>query len=461
MIGRQQIVTLTCLAVTILFLVTPTFSLVRTVTEDARERCHQGLRDGRVRCGEYANLNKDRTKRQVPSDDDKKACPEGDDLCAACQNGTQTEGCPTGPPGETVTYPDMPEGCLDYTWGAHMNQTNSFGNCINMTTDSTHRYITSNNVPDFWVNSYCPIGLGYGYCIQAEIDAGTCYFTDLLCGEDNGAGSNDYGDVWVPQEDSYKIRLAGDPTQQDRPGDMYDATLVGAAKTNGAATAVATNGIGVQGPNDAGDVSIDEGGFQLPCGGHVTPPMGSAANTGNVPSGPPKYHFHKSPECLPAFTNASVGLTKGSQPNVHAQLMGWAIDGFGVYAYQDEYGAAPIVDECGGHFGPVDTGEVVYHYHSRPIVPYHLACQGPALGKCDDTQSGTNYCGSGCGAEVCVQPGTTEEALRTYLSKFNSTWLDSYTVNDYTKSTYYSSASGHSVSVVTILAAALVSYIFA
>ena len=27
-----------------------------------------------------------------------------------------------------------------------------------------------------------------------------------------------------------------------------------------------------QGPNDAGDVSIDEGGFQLTCGGHVTPP---------------------------------------------------------------------------------------------------------------------------------------------------------------------------------------------
>ena len=27
-----------------------------------------------------------------------------------------------------------------------------------------------------------------------------------------------------------------------------------------------------QGPNDAGDVSIDEGGFQLACGGHVTPP---------------------------------------------------------------------------------------------------------------------------------------------------------------------------------------------
>ena len=55
--------------------------------------------------------------------------------------------------------------------------------------------------------------------------------------------------------------------------------------------------------------------------------------------------------------------------------MGWAMDGFGIYAYQDVGGAAPVVDECGGHFGPTDTGEVAYHYHSRTIVPYHLACQ--------------------------------------------------------------------------------------
>ena len=40
------------------------------------------------------------------------------------------------------------------------------------------------------------------------------------------------------------------------------------------------------------------------------------------------------------------------------------MDGFGVYAYQDIDGATPVVDECGGHFGPVDeTGKVLYHYH--------------------------------------------------------------------------------------------------
>ena len=91
-----------------------------------------------------------------------------------------------------------------------------------------------------------------------------------------------------------------------------------------------------------------------------------------------------------------------------------------------------MVDECGGHFGPVDTGEVVYHYHSRTYVPYHMACQGPALGNCAATQRGTSYCHPGCGGyEVCVQPGTSEEDLREYLGQWDPDWLDQYNVNPY------------------------------
>jgi len=210
---------------------------------------------------------------------------------------------------------------------------------------------------------------------------------------------------------------------------MYDPTLVGAEKDNGPTIGVAINGINIHGSNDAGDVSIDEGGFQLACGGHVTPPTESLP--GPYPAGePPLYHFHKSPECLAPFRNASLGFAHGARPYDHAQLMGWALDGFGIYAYQDVGGSAPIVDECGGHFGPVDTGEVVYHYHSRPIVPYHMACQGPSLSQCAETQSsGTSWCHPGCGADVCVQPGTSEAALRAYLATWDDTWLDNYTTN--------------------------------
>jgi len=64
-------------------------------------------------------------------------------------------------------------------------------------------------------------------------------------------------------------------------------------------------------------------------------------------------------------------------------------------------------------------------------VPYHLACQGPSLNKCAETQRGTNFCHPGCGAEVCVQPGTSEAALRAYLKQWDSTWLDKYSTNDY------------------------------
>ncbi|KAL5246790.1 hypothetical protein ACHWQZ_G018854 [Mnemiopsis leidyi] len=436
------------------------YSLDTDVPREAVDRCHRGWRDHRPKCGEYATMERgaardarearkaQRAKRQVPQDqtgDDKPTIPdctvykdtEYFDTCTACDAGTKTgDECKNLPkPEDLIDYPDIDKTkCLDISWGTGRENTadNNFGNCMAMKTDSTHRYITSNNVPDFYVNPYCPIGLGKGYCVQQEIDAGTCFFTGLTCGaSDNGPGTNDYGDFWVPQEDNYKIKLEGDPTQSDRPGDMYDAKKVGASKTNGAAQGVAINGIAIQGPNDAGDVSIDEAGFQLACGGHVTPPLGNNQTTGNVPSGPPKYHFHKAPECLSPFTDASKGLAAGGEPYKHAKLMGWAIDGFGIYAYQEEGGKTPVVDECGGHFGPIDTGEVKYHYHSRAIVPYHLACQGPALGQCNRTQSGTNYCHPGCGYQVCVQPGTDEEKLKSYLAKFDDTWLDKYTVNPY------------------------------
>ena len=137
----------------------------------------------------------------------------------------------------------------------------------------------------------------------------------------------------------------------------------------------------------------------------------------------------------PAFKNESIPVSHGGKPAVHANLTGYANDGFGIYAFSDVGGSAPVLDECGGHFGPVnddDPDSVVYHYHATTYTPYHLACQGPALQKCESTQHGTSFCGPGCGGyDVCVQPGTSKSSLKTYVAKWNSTWLDSYTVNDF------------------------------
>lgn len=66
---------------------------------------------------------------------------------------------------------------------------------------------------------------------------------------------------------------------------------------------------------------------------------------------------------------------------------------------------------------------------------------GPAKGKCNSTVSkeydnGANWCGQGCGFELCAQPGvTTESDLKSYLDTFTGgkggEWLGNYTINDY------------------------------
>lgn len=371
-----------------------------TVSADAMYKCHNGYRDGGGRCREYISTEDSSTNAHFRS-----------------------------------SYPDLNEACYKVEWKTS-NATNNYGNCVEITTDKWYRYITSNSVPDFYMNPYCPIGVGFGYCTQYEIDHKQCLFPNLTCGKDNGPGTTPYGDVWTPLKATFRIPLWGDPTRPDRPFDMYDANPVGGKKSIGPASGVAINGISIQGPNDAGAISIDECGFQLACGGHVTPPLGSYSKDGVAapgPGGPPLYHFHKSPECLLPFRNASIEVHHGGQPYGHGKLFGWAMDGFGIYTYQDVGGAAPVVDECGGHFGPIDSsGKVEYHYHSRTTAPYHLACQGPSLGKCAETQSGdTNFCHPGCGADVCIQPGTDQAQLKKYLSHqgWDQNWLSKHTTN--------------------------------
>ena len=114
-----------------------------------------------------------------------------------------------------------------------------------------------------------------------------------------GPGVTLFGDVWVAAQHHYKIPLEGNPTRclgQSSPPPPPGLTALGTCTTvcwsglrrtwalplqwpsmaflswcggvGGRALTMASN----QGPNDAGDVSIDEAGFQLACGGHVTPP---------------------------------------------------------------------------------------------------------------------------------------------------------------------------------------------
>ena len=72
-------------------------------------------------------------------------------------------------------------------------------------------------------------------------------------------------------------------------------------------------------------------------GGHINPHAG--------------YHYH-----------AATGQTKEiAQADGHAPMIGYALDGFGLFAHRDADGnAATTLDECGGH---VDTIRG-YHYHA-------------------------------------------------------------------------------------------------
>ena len=72
-------------------------------------------------------------------------------------------------------------------------------------------------------------------------------------------------------------------------------------------------------------------------GGHVNPHAG--------------YHYH-----------AATGKTKEiEQSDGHAPLIGYALDGFGIYAHLDKDGKEPTdLDECSGHYDDIRG----YHYHA-------------------------------------------------------------------------------------------------
>ena len=87
--------------------------------------------------------------------------------------------------------------------------------------------------------------------------------------------------------------------------------------------------------SEANGVNVDIALIPLPCGGHVTPPLDKG----------PYYHYHKAADCELIEV-----------PGDHGPLVGYAMDGFGIYGYGD-YMGMPVLDECHGHFGYVpDTG---------------------------------------------------------------------------------------------------------
>lgn len=362
----------------------------------------------------------------------------------------------------------LPAACLSEQWPAVQS-------CVHWSVDGEWRMCESNDVPPYHVPAYCPFGIGQGYC-GAPSGSGDCpspcnstdcppfrgdvcpcvptnetarrrraeegpTFGGEACPKHTPAG----GDVLVPAYQVFKFPLNPNPVLDARPIHMYENT----ALQNGNSYQVIgahLNGVQIKGPAEANGFNVDTSLIPLNCGGHVTPPVGPG----------PVYHYHKAADCQNI-----------SSPGSHAPLIGYANDGFGIYGF-GAFNGEPILDECHGNFGPVPSPhcvhgteascEVAYKYHASPVFnlpgephkPYYMGCQGPSKGQCNATvdpeyDGGANWCGQGCGYDICVQPGTSRAALLAYLGRYSPTgaagvplgpagaeaWLSKFTVNPF------------------------------
>ncbi len=78
------------------------------------------------------------------------------------------------------------------------------------------------------------------------------------------------------------------------------------------------------------------------------------------------YHYHAAPICLMQGRAANYWDT---------HPVGWALDGFAIYGYNDADGRVASRDSvCGGNTGTVANGPQGYSYHVTDASPYVLSC---------------------------------------------------------------------------------------
>jgi hypothetical protein len=105
---------------------------------------------------------------------------------------------------------------------------------------------------------------------------------------------------------------------------------------------------------DAADRDANAHEIQDHCGGH---PQESGI-----------YHYHSASECIPGVDNSTP------------TLIGYALDGFGIYNSRDQNGNELTnndLDECHGTTSPVPwngTTQTIYHYVATRAYPYTLGC---------------------------------------------------------------------------------------
>lgn len=90
-----------------------------------------------------------------------------------------------------------------------------------------------------------------------------------------------------------------------------------------------------------------------------------------------QYHYHDLSSCIEMLDSTDTG---------HSELVGYALDGFGIYGFRGEDGKVLTnndLDECHGHTHEITwEGQqvVMYHYHATIEFPYTVGCfRGTAI----------------------------------------------------------------------------------
>lgn len=122
---------------------------------------------------------------------------------------------------------------------------------------------------------------------------------------------------------------------------------------------VAINGVPIFNP-------CKQGGCSAPGGGD-TKVMGELDNCNGHAGRADDYHYHAAPTCLMA------GQAAANYWDTHP--IGWALDGFAIFGYNDPSGATATRDGvCGGNTTANNNAPAGYAYHVSNASPYVLSC---------------------------------------------------------------------------------------
>lgn len=400
-------------------------------------------------------------------------------LAACCLAGTYLAAAHVGPrPGEIYMAPPhggAKPGENGITTG-YVCQPAGSGQ-VAWTISDGWRTVVSNGLPRFAVYDYCPFGGGGWFCgtykhcptgrwgekgelcfppnwgypnwyENATVDTGADWggapadgstscnmgalgdWSNVTCPVTKAGAQEGHFDCSLPLNQTYTLKLYPLPTDQTT-GPAVVSQQCG----------VALDGVPLLNSLEAGQHTLLQASVvQDRCGGHPTPGQTGAS-----------YHYHNLPLCTNEGNTATEPTPYDEGPSQHSPLLAFAMDGFGIYGFQDAHGSGkrckvkcqgtqckdscdrkngekchcgdgywtgdpycmdkaqgrcerfPVVDGCGGHFGPIPGNGSVYnyHYHGRRKPPYTLGCYGPSWGKCEQIYAATNGSVTGACHDEC------------------------------------------------------------